>query len=320
MVYRRAVAILFALFVIPSVSSAAPSPRAEIEAFFERAKGILSEATDVTQARAEFRQLTHRLFDGRAATRQVLGPEWDKRPPATREEFARVFGDVFERAYLEIVQGQLPRHRMPSIRVIGEDVTGGRQAVVRTSVTAKDGHDVRMDYAMARTGERWRVHDVVIGGVSLVENYRAQFARVLQTASYFELLERLRTAAGTDAPSLAAVDADAPAEVVVYFGANRAELGEGGRRELDKVAPKLAAANGQARVLVEGHADRRGDFRSNDTLAERRALAIREHLVGSGVEAARIAIVNHGARRPVCQEPTESCWALNRRASVRLAP
>lgn len=320
MVYRRAVAILFALLVIPGVSSAAPSPRAEIETFFERAKGILEETTDVTQARAEFRALTHKLFDGRAAARQALGPEWDKRPTATREEFSRAFGDVFERAYLEIVQGQLPRHRLPAIRVLGEDVTGDRQAVVRTSVTAKDGRDVRMDYAMARTGERWRVHDVVIEGVSLVENYRAQFARVLQTASYSELMDRLRAAAGTGPPSLAAIDAAAPVEVVVYFGANRAELGEGGRRELDKVAPKLAAANEPARVLVEGHADRRGDSRSNDTLAERRALAIREHLVGSGVEGHRIAIINHGARRPVCQEPTERCWALNRRATVRLAP
>ena len=198
-------------------------------------------------------------------------------------------------------------------------MTGDRQAVVRTSVTARDGSDVPMNYAMSRIGERWKVYDVVINGVSLVENYRAQFARVLQTSSYAELMERLRAAAGAVSSSLAAVDADAPAEVVVYFSANRSELGEGARRELDKIAPKLSA-NGRAHVLVEGHADRRGDSRSNDTLAERRARAIREHLVGSGVDADRIKIVAHGARRPLCGEPTESCWARNRRASVRLTP
>ena len=60
---------------------------------------------------------------------EALGAEWDKRTTAGRDEFARVFADVLERAYREIVQGQLPRYREPSIRVIGEDVTGGRQAV-----------------------------------------------------------------------------------------------------------------------------------------------------------------------------------------------
>lgn len=310
MVDRRVVGMLLALLVIPGLSSGAPSPRAEIETFFERAKGILAEATDLDQARAEFRTLTHALFDGRAAARQALGPEWDRRTTAGRDEFARVFGDVFERAYLEIVQGQLPRHRAPVVRVIGEDV-GGEQAVVRTSVRSRDGSDAQMDYRMARTGERWRVHDVVIDGVSLVDNYRAQFARVLRTAPYPELVERLRAATG-ETPLV-------PADAVVYFEDNRAELAAGARRDLDRIAPKLAAS-GQARILVEGHADRRGDSRSNETLAERRALAIREHLVGTGIDAERITIVAHGDRRPVCQDQVERCWALNRRASVRLAP
>ena len=79
-------------------------------------------------------------------------------------------------------------------------MSDGRQAVVRTSVTAKDGSDVRMDYAMGRAGDRWRVHDVVINGVSLVDKYRAQVARVLRTSSYPELLDRLRDAAGPEAP------------------------------------------------------------------------------------------------------------------------
>jgi phospholipid transport system substrate-binding protein len=320
MVYRRVVGMLFVLLMIPGLSNAALSPRAEIETFFERAKGILDGAIDIKQARAEFRGLTHALFDGRTAARQALGAEWDKRTHAGRDEFARVFSDVLERAYLEIVQGQLPRYREPSIRVIGEDLNGGRQAVVRTSVMAKDGRDVRMDYTMGRVGERWRVQDVVIDGVSLVDNYRAQFARVLRGASYSELLERLRDVAGPEALSVAATtDIDTPAEAVVYFGANRADLAAGARRELEKAAPKLAA-NGQARIVVEGHADSRGDSRSNETLAERRALAIREHLVTSGIDADRIAIVTYGDRRPVCQDRAEKCWALNRRAEIRLTP
>jgi len=319
MVYRRAVVLLFALLLIPSLSGGASSPRAEIETFFERAKGILGEATNDKQARTEVRGLTHPLFDGRAAARQALGAEWDKRTIAERQEFARIFSDVFERAYLEIVEGQLPRHRAPFVQVLGEDRNDNLHAVVRTLVRAKDGRDVRMDYAMARAGERWKVHDVVIDGVSLVENYRAQFARVLRTEPYADLLERVRAAAGTEAPAVAATDTDAPADAVVYFRANRADLATGARRELEKVRPKLAADR-QARILVEGHTDGRGDARSNEALAERRALAIRERLVQDGIDADRIEIVAYGDRRPVCQDQAETCWALNRRAAVRLMP
>ena len=56
-----------------------------------------------------------------------------------------------------------------------------------------------LDYKMNRPGTAWLIRDVAIDGVSLVENYRAQFARVLRRSSDAELLERLRTVAGTGA-------------------------------------------------------------------------------------------------------------------------
>ena len=87
----------------------------------------------------------------------------------------------------------------------------------------------------------------------------------------------------------------------MYFGANRADLAAGARRELEKVAPKLAV-NRQARIVVAGHADGRGDSRSNGALAERRALAIRTHLVTRGIDADRVATVTYGERRSVCQD------------------
>jgi len=176
-----------------------------------------------------------------------------------------------------------------------------------------------MDYAMTRTGDRWRVHDVVIEGVSLVDNYGAQFARVLRTADLSDVIERLRVIAGTEAVDVAAIDAvDAPADAVVYFAAGRTDVAVGMRGDLEKVAAK--AANGRRRIVVEGHADGRVDVRSNDVLAERRAQAIREYLVSKGIDANRIMAVAYGDRRPVCPDQGERCWALNRRAAIRVTP
>src|SRR6266566_320280 len=191
--YRHVVGAMLAVMLCSGVSSAESSARTEIEEFFRRATAILTEGTDADRE---------------------------------REEFSRVFTAVLERAYIDMVRVRLPRDRPPAIDVIAEDITGERTATVRTRVQAKDGSDVRIDYLMTRSDQEWRVHDIVIDGVSLVENYRAQFARVLRASSYAGLVERLLTMAGAGEPIMAAPrDGARPGDVVVYFDTGRAELG-----------------------------------------------------------------------------------------------
>ncbi len=318
--YRHVVGASLAVMLFSGLSSAESSARVRIEEFFRRATAILSEGTDANRARDDVRDLAHPLFDGRRAARRALGAEWDKRTGAEREEFARIFTAVLERAYLDMVRARLPRNRPPAVQVVAEDITGRRTATVRTRIQAKDSSDVRIDYLMTRLDEDWLVHDIVIDGVSLVENYGAQFARVLRTSSYAELVERLLTMAGAGEPIAATpLDSARPDDVVVYFDTGRAELSPAGRRDLEKAAAWLVA-NEQARGLVEGHSDQRGDAQLNQVLAEHRAHAIREYLVVRGIDADRLIIVPYGTQRPSCQEPVDTCWAQHRRAVVRLTP
>jgi peptidoglycan-associated lipoprotein len=311
---------MLAVMLFSGLSSAESSARAQIEEFFQRATAILSAGTDENRARDDLRDLAHPLFDGRRAARSALGAEWDKRTGAEREEFARVFTALLERAYLDMVRARLPRNRPPAIHVVAEDITGRRSATVRTRVQAKDSSDVRIDYLMTRLDAGWLVHDIVIDGVSLVENYGAQFARVLRTSSYAELVGQLLTMAGAGEPITASsIDSARPDDVVVYFDTGLAELGAAGRDDLEPAAAWLVA-NGQARGLVEGHSDQRGNAHLNQVLAEDRANAIREYLVLRGVDADRLVIVPYGTQRPTCQEPVDTCWAQNRRAVVRLTP
>jgi len=314
--FSLAVGTMLAVLLISSVSSAATSPRGELEDFFGRVTAVLSVATNAKQARDDVRTLVRALFDGREAARQALGPDWDRRTGVEREEFTRMFTGVVEHAYLEIVQGRLPRDRPPAIRIIGEDIIAERGALVRTEVQARYGNDMQLDYLMTRSGTGWLVRDVVIDGVSLVENYRAQFARILRTSSYADLVLRLRAVAGagTSGPIAAPPSFDI---IVAYFDTSRAELSPAARRDLDRAATWLAT-NGHARVLVEGHADQRGDAQPNQALAERRASSIRDYLVTQGVDGDRITTVTYAVPRPVCQEALETCWVQNRRSVVRV--
>jgi ABC-type transporter MlaC component len=182
--------------------AASASPREQLDDFFRKATTVLSEASDASQTQHEIRQLARLLFDVPGAARHVLEPEWSALSVVEREEFIRLFGDRLLWGYLSIVRGKLPRDRPPTIRLIGEEVgAGGRVALVRTMIRAKDGADVRFDYVMTKAGANWLVHDVVVDGVSLIENYRAQVAHVLRASSYAGLVARLRSGDAPGGPS-----------------------------------------------------------------------------------------------------------------------
>jgi phospholipid transport system substrate-binding protein len=207
---RLVLATLALVVLSPGLAGAGSSARGDLETFFRRAIAIQTEATSATQARDDVRGLAQASFDGREASRRALGPDWDERTSAERDDFARTFTGVLERAYLTIVQARLPRDRPPTIRVLGEDLVGEQLAVVRTKVRTREGSDAELDYRMTRPDTAWLISDVVIDGVSLVDNYRAQFAHSRRRSPYAELMERLRRVAGGPAESIAASPSSRP--------------------------------------------------------------------------------------------------------------
>ena len=310
-----AVGTMLSVILISSLSSAETSPRDKLEGFFGQVAAILKVAGNSKQARDDVRNLARGLFDGRGAARQALGSEWNRRTEAEREEFSRLFTGIIERAYLEIVQSRLPGDRPPAVRFLGEDIVAEGGALVRTEVQARYGDDVQLDYLMTRSGKGWVVRDVVIDGISVVENYRAQFASILRTSSYADLILRLQAVA--EARTGGPIAAPPSFEVVVaYFDTSRAELSPAARQDLDRAATWLET-NEAARVLVEGYSDQRGEAQPNQALAERRADSIRNYLVAKGIESGRITTAAYGGRQ-VCQEPPEMCWKQSRRAVVRM--
>ena len=197
------VSLLIGILLMAHPSPAASaSPREQLDDFFRKATTVLGEASPASEAQHEIRQLARLLFDVPGAARRVLEPEWSALSVVEREEFIRLFGDRLLWGYLSIVRGKLPGDRPPAIHLVGEEMgAGGRVALVRTKVQAKDGTDVRFDYVMTKVGASWLVHDVVVDGASLIENYRAQVAQVLRASSYAGLVARLRSGAAAGGPS-----------------------------------------------------------------------------------------------------------------------
>lgn len=85
----------------------------------------------------------------------------------------------------------------------------------------------------------------------------------------------------------------------VTFVSNKWQLTDAGKRLLDGVSAYLLANPGAERLLLDGHTDWIGGMKFNDTLSDKRAVAVQNYLVSKGVDPGLIHWRGHGERTPV---------------------
>ena len=191
----------------------AATPSAELRGFFADATLILTDPeTDGKYAErlTAIRAITRQIFDFREATRLALGPVWRERTPAERDTFVQLYADLLERAFIAWIAARAQIAGGPRVTFLGETVDEGH-ATVRTTVLGRTGQELSLDYRMIERGDRWAVRDVVIDGVSLAANYRAQFTRVIQSSSYPELVRQLQSRMSVPPPEAIASGESRPA-------------------------------------------------------------------------------------------------------------
>lgn len=98
----------------------------------------------------------------------------------------------------------------------------------------------------------------------------------------------------------------------VHFPLDRYDLSPEAEATLQRQAA-LLQNHPQIVVTIEGHADERGTREYNLALGERRAAAVRNHLMALGIAGDRITVISYGKERPECPEAAEGCWSQNRR-------
>jgi peptidoglycan-associated lipoprotein len=97
-----------------------------------------------------------------------------------------------------------------------------------------------------------------------------------------------------------------------YFDYDSAEIRPDARTALRKTSDFLKNYP-QMRVVIEGHCDERGSTEYNLALGDRRANAVKQYLVSLGIPGDRFSVTSYGKEKPFCRQPTEECYAQNRR-------
>ena len=164
-----------------------------------------SSATPATEGHppgrlVAIRALFERVFDFRDAAERSLGRQWQASNVAEQNEFTRLFAEFMQRGFvyfLAIVAKVDGRAPGITIHFLSESLAG-ETATVQTLVVRRRGMPIALDYDLVDRNRRWVVRDVTIEGVSLVENYRAQFDRVMRASSYAELVQRMKVRIASD--------------------------------------------------------------------------------------------------------------------------
>jgi ABC-type transporter MlaC component len=162
--------------------------RVRIEKIYDLvgAAGSLEAAS--ADRRAAARRVLDELFDWTEMGKRSLDQYWAERSADERAEFVRLFSELFQRTYLSRIQ-LADREKF---QYLGETVDGDR-ALVKTKVITRKGREIAVDYRTGlRSGDQWKIYDLDAGGVSLVNNYRAQFTTLIGRSSYRDLIDKLR--------------------------------------------------------------------------------------------------------------------------------
>jgi peptidoglycan-associated lipoprotein len=101
----------------------------------------------------------------------------------------------------------------------------------------------------------------------------------------------------------------------VHFDFDRWDIRPADRKSLEASAAWLRVHDRQE-ILIEGHCDRRGTAEYNMALGDKRAKAVLLFLADQGVSVTRLSTISFGDERLLCEDPTEACWARNRRAAL----
>lgn len=141
----------------------------------------------VNERRALIRKAILESFNFDEMAKRSLGLHWDSRTPEQKKEFIILFTDLLERAYIKKIE-KYTREKF----IYTDENVDGDYSLVRSKIITTKNIEVSIEYKFFKKDNKWEVYDISINGVSLVNNYRTQFNKIIRTHSYEELIKKMK--------------------------------------------------------------------------------------------------------------------------------
>lgn len=188
--YLAGFVILMVIF--SSLPAYADAPLATVQANVNNVLEVLRDPSLKADSAKEIKKKRLRtvfdaMFDEVELSKRTLARNWNKLNEAQRKEFVHLFKQVLEKAYID----KILSYTDEKIAFVKETPLTENQVEVQTLIITSS-KKIPISYRVISRGGTWKVYDVVIENVSLVQNYRTQFNNILGKSSPEGLLETLR--------------------------------------------------------------------------------------------------------------------------------
>ena len=154
------------------------------------AKSTPSWSPEQDVKRSQMRKIVYGFLDFEELAHRALARHWGDLSANQRSEFVTVLRDLIERNYIKQVHGQ-PNY---DLQFHKQKITGSEATVTASLNTTRKSKKVtvEMEYKLLYKGDRWLVYDVVTDEQSMLENYRAEFNKIITKESFDALLKRMK--------------------------------------------------------------------------------------------------------------------------------
>ena len=174
---------------------ASSSPMAELKQSNEKLDKILQKkrpgwSIEADAQRADVRKLVGSFLDYGELARRALAKHWDGLNVKQREEFVDTLRELVERSYLKQVHGNA-NYNIKYDKETKQDREADVTGVLNTMARGKKVK-IALEYKMLWKGDHWVVYDVVTDEQSMLENYRAEFNKIINKDGFEALLKRMK--------------------------------------------------------------------------------------------------------------------------------
>lgn len=147
------------------------------------------DAAKKDEQREKMWEIIQSVFDFKEISRRTLARNWKHFGPEQQKQFIHVFSEFLGDNYLNRIQSEYKNQR---VIYKSQKMLSGNKALIRTKILRENDIEIPVDYKMKARNHVWKIYDVNIEGVSLVNNYRSQFARILLKETPEQLIKRLK--------------------------------------------------------------------------------------------------------------------------------
>ena len=190
---KKQFAVLSVLIIfVLSIPVYAGVPMTTAEASVNRVLDVLRDSKLKSPAAKEakkekLRVIYKDMFDEIEFSKRTLTRNWNKFSPAERVEFVKLFEQILEKSYID----KILDYSNEKVDFYKESMLSDNQAEIQTKIITSS-KEIPIFYRMILKDSKWKVYDVVVENVSLVQNYRTQFNDILVKDTPAQLLEILR--------------------------------------------------------------------------------------------------------------------------------